>query len=145
MLESRNDARSGAEVTERTVKRLLCCGFRRTGKAMGQVYQCWWRKCREIKFFLPGSNISCSTFLYQFVTYLLTLPRIISSLTQFFNWNLFRGCSYQLYQHFSPMHSTCRTLLIFLVLIIVIVFGEEYNLCSSTLCIFSNFLLFNPS
>jgi hypothetical protein len=22
-------------------KRLLCCGFRRTGKAMGQVYQRW--------------------------------------------------------------------------------------------------------
>jgi hypothetical protein len=21
--------------------RLLCCGFRRTGKATGQVYQCW--------------------------------------------------------------------------------------------------------
>jgi hypothetical protein len=27
-----------AEVAETTVKRLLCCGFRRTGKAMGQVY-----------------------------------------------------------------------------------------------------------
>jgi hypothetical protein len=27
-------------------KRLLCCGFRRIGKAMGQVYQCWWRICR---------------------------------------------------------------------------------------------------
>jgi hypothetical protein len=25
------------EVAETTVKRLLCCGFRRTGKAMGQV------------------------------------------------------------------------------------------------------------
>jgi hypothetical protein len=23
-----------------TVKRLLCCGFRRPGKTMGQVYQC---------------------------------------------------------------------------------------------------------
>jgi transposase len=37
-----DDARSGAEVAETTDKRLLCCGFRRTGKAMGQVYQCWW-------------------------------------------------------------------------------------------------------
>jgi hypothetical protein len=36
-----DDARGGAEVAERTtVERLLCCGFRRTGKAMGQVYQC---------------------------------------------------------------------------------------------------------
>jgi hypothetical protein len=29
----------------------LCRGFRRTGKAMGQVYQCWWRMCREINVF----------------------------------------------------------------------------------------------
>jgi hypothetical protein len=43
-----DDARPRAEVAETTVKILLCCGFRRTGKAMGQVYQCWWRICREI-------------------------------------------------------------------------------------------------
>jgi hypothetical protein len=30
-------ARPRAEVAEKTVKRLLCCGFRRTGKAMGRV------------------------------------------------------------------------------------------------------------
>jgi hypothetical protein len=35
----------GAEVAETTVKRLPCCGFRRTGEAMGQVYQWWWRIC----------------------------------------------------------------------------------------------------
>jgi hypothetical protein len=28
------------EVAETTVKRLLCCGFRRTAKAIGQIYQC---------------------------------------------------------------------------------------------------------
>jgi hypothetical protein len=33
-----DDARHGAEVAETTVKR-LCCGFRRTGEAMRQVYQ----------------------------------------------------------------------------------------------------------
>jgi hypothetical protein len=38
-------------------KRLLCWGFRRTGKAMGQVYQCWWGICREIHVF--------STFEYH--------------------------------------------------------------------------------
>jgi hypothetical protein len=47
----------GTEVAETTVKRFLCCGFRRTAKTMGQVYQCWWRIC-------------------PFETYLLTLPRI---------------------------------------------------------------------
>jgi transposase len=36
-----DDARPGAEVSEKTVKRVLCCGFRRTDKAKGQVYQCW--------------------------------------------------------------------------------------------------------
>jgi transposase len=41
-------ARQGAEVAETKVKRLLRCGFRRTGKAMGQVYLCWWRVCREV-------------------------------------------------------------------------------------------------
>jgi hypothetical protein len=47
-----DDAEADAEVAETTVKRLLCCGFRRTGKAMGHVYQCWRRICREIIFFL---------------------------------------------------------------------------------------------
>jgi hypothetical protein len=41
-------ARPGAEVAETTITRLLVCGFRRTGKAMEQVYRCWWRICREI-------------------------------------------------------------------------------------------------
>jgi hypothetical protein len=39
-------------VAETTAKRLLCCGFLRTGKAIGQVYQCWWRICREINVLL---------------------------------------------------------------------------------------------
>jgi hypothetical protein len=42
----------GEEVAETTVKGLLCCGFRRIGKAMKHVYQCWWRICRHM--FLPG-------------------------------------------------------------------------------------------
>jgi hypothetical protein len=73
-LKVADDARPGAEVGDTTVKRLLCCRFRRTGKAMGQVYQCWWRICREINV-LPGSNITYF-FLYPFVSYLLTLPHI---------------------------------------------------------------------
>jgi hypothetical protein len=54
-------------VAETTVKRL-----RRTGKAMGQVYQCWWRICREIIIF---SRFEYHMFyvLYPFVAYLLTL------------------------------------------------------------------------
>jgi hypothetical protein len=46
-----DDARPGAEVSETTVERLLCCGFQRTGKAMGQAYQCLWRIRREINVF----------------------------------------------------------------------------------------------
>jgi hypothetical protein len=64
-----------AEVAETTVKRLLCCGFRRTGKAMGQVYQCWWRICREINVFFRF-EYPMFYVLYTFVTYLLTPPRI---------------------------------------------------------------------
>jgi hypothetical protein len=40
-LKITDDARRGAEVAETTVKRLLCCGFQHTGKAMEQVYRCW--------------------------------------------------------------------------------------------------------
>jgi hypothetical protein len=63
----------GAEVAETTVKRLLCCGFRCTGKAMGLVYQCRWRIWWEINVF---STFIYHMFyvLYSFVTYLLTLP-----------------------------------------------------------------------
>jgi hypothetical protein len=56
-----------AEVAETTDKRLLRCGFRRTGKAMGQVED----MSRNIFF-----QVRISLYiLYQFVTYLLTLPR----------------------------------------------------------------------
>jgi hypothetical protein len=41
---------------------------------MGQVYQCWWRICREIHFFTKFDYHKFYV-LYQFVTYLLTLPR----------------------------------------------------------------------
>jgi hypothetical protein len=66
----------GAQVTETTVKRLLCCGFRRNGKVMGQVYQCWWRICREINVFFFRLEYYMFYVLYPFVTYLLSLPRI---------------------------------------------------------------------
>jgi hypothetical protein len=68
-----HDARPGAEVAATTVKIFLCRGFRRAGKAMGQVCQCWWRIFREINGF---SRFKYHMFyvLYQFVTFLLTLP-----------------------------------------------------------------------
>jgi hypothetical protein len=40
-LKVADDAQPGAEVAETTVKRLLCCGFQHTNKAVGQVYHCW--------------------------------------------------------------------------------------------------------
>jgi hypothetical protein len=54
----------------------LCRVFRGTGKAKGQLYQCWWRICREINV---SSRFEYHMFyvLYPLVTYLLTLPRII--------------------------------------------------------------------
>jgi hypothetical protein len=62
-------------VTETTVDRLLCCGFRRTGKEMGQEYQCWWRICGEISVLFSRFEYHMFYVLYLFVTYLLTLPR----------------------------------------------------------------------
>jgi hypothetical protein len=46
-------------------QKTLCCGFRRTAKAMGQVYQCWWRICRELNAF-SSSNITCSMCYIHF-------------------------------------------------------------------------------
>jgi hypothetical protein len=54
-----DDVRPGAEVAETTV-----CGFRRTGKAMGQVYLIRWRICREINVF-PDSHVRCFTFYFH--------------------------------------------------------------------------------
>jgi hypothetical protein len=50
------------------------CGFRRSGKAMGHVYPCRWRICREITV---SSRFEYHIFyvLYPFVIHLLTLPR----------------------------------------------------------------------
>jgi hypothetical protein len=54
------------EVAETTVERLLCCGFPRTSKGMGQMYQCWWRMYREINVFFSGSIITNLTFYIHF-------------------------------------------------------------------------------
>jgi hypothetical protein len=54
-------------------KRLLCCGFRRTGKAMGQVYQCWWGICREINVFLQVRMLHIMV-LWRYVTHSRQLP-----------------------------------------------------------------------
>jgi hypothetical protein len=67
----------GAEVAETTIQRLLCCGFRRTGKATGQVYQCWWRICRERNVFFHSFKYHTFYVSYPFVAYLLTLPRML--------------------------------------------------------------------
>jgi hypothetical protein len=63
---------AGAEVTETTGKILLCCGFKRVGKMMGQVYQCWWRISREISVF---PRIEYQIFYVLYPSYILTLLR----------------------------------------------------------------------
>jgi hypothetical protein len=50
------------------------CGFRRASKAMGHLYQCWWRICREINV-VPSSENHIFYVVYPFVTYLRTLRR----------------------------------------------------------------------
>jgi hypothetical protein len=63
----------GAEMAEETVKRLICCGFWSTGKAIGQVYQCQWRICCETNVF-SRSKYDVFYVLYPFVTHLPTVP-----------------------------------------------------------------------
>jgi hypothetical protein len=46
-----------------------------TGKAMGQVYQCLWKICREINVF-SRFEYHMSYVLHPSATYLLTFPRI---------------------------------------------------------------------
>jgi hypothetical protein len=59
-------------------QKLLCCGFRRTGKTMGQMYQCWRRIWWEINVFIRF-EYHMFYVLYPFVTCLLTLPRILKT------------------------------------------------------------------
>jgi hypothetical protein len=54
---------------------------------MGQVYQCWWRICRDINVFYPCSNITC--VLYPFVTYLLTLHCRTLYSVQWYFWLMY--------------------------------------------------------
>jgi hypothetical protein len=59
-----DDARSGAEVSETTVERLV-----------GQVYQCWWRICGAIFLFFIF-EYHMFNVLYPFVTYIQTPSQI---------------------------------------------------------------------
>jgi hypothetical protein len=47
----------GEEVAETTVRRRVCCGFRRTGKAMCQM-----EDMSRNKYFYPGSYVTCFMF-----------------------------------------------------------------------------------
>jgi hypothetical protein len=49
------------KVAETTIEGLLSFGFQRTGKGLGQVYQCWWRIYVELIAF-PSSNITYFMF-----------------------------------------------------------------------------------
>jgi hypothetical protein len=80
-----------AEVAETTAKRLLCCGFRRTAKAMRQLYQCWWRICREINVF--------STFWTSHVLRFISICDLCTDsplYTDFINGRYFIFCSLSL-------------------------------------------------
>jgi hypothetical protein len=64
-----DDARPDGPVktaAQTTVKRLLCCGFRHTGKVIRKVYQGWWRTFREINVLFPVSDIICFAFYIKF-------------------------------------------------------------------------------
>jgi hypothetical protein len=108
--ESRNSFKGLREVRKwlrQQVKRLLCCGVWRIGKAMEQVYQCSWRTCREINAF---SSFEYQTFyvLSPCVTHLLT---VICIVTDFIKASLVNG-SVNMFQH--TCHATIRWKCLFL-------------------------------
>jgi hypothetical protein len=82
--------------------RLLCCGSRRTGKAMGQVYQCGWRIYREINVF-PGSNITCFTFYIH--VWPIYWPFLMHAYTEW-DYNHWSQCSKSRRQQLHTLQST---------------------------------------
>jgi hypothetical protein len=85
-----------AEVAETTVKTLLCCGFRRTGKAM-LVEDMSRNKC--------FSQVQISHVLHPFETSLLTLPRINDTAYDWLSYSWEMGLTSA-----STYHSiACRT------------------------------------
>jgi hypothetical protein len=74
---------------ETTVKRLLCCGFRRTGKATGQMYQCW-QICREINVFpqLQISHVLRFISICDLLTYSSPQKRCIWTVKTLIHWRL---------------------------------------------------------
>jgi hypothetical protein len=81
-----DNARLGAELAETTVKRLLCCRFRRTSKVMRQVYKCWWRIWGEINVFFRF-EYHMFYVLYRSVTYVLTVPHISETSAPFHSFH----------------------------------------------------------
>jgi hypothetical protein len=81
--QGRRGWNGAAEVAETTVTRLPCCGFRRTDKAIGQVYQCLWRVCREINAFL---QVRISHVLH-FISIWDLFTDFPSHLNYAFKWN----------------------------------------------------------
>jgi hypothetical protein len=73
----RNDWNGGAEVAETRSKDFYAASFDALVKRLDKMYQCWWKICRKI--FFSKFEYHMFYFLYQFVTYLLTLPCITSS------------------------------------------------------------------
>jgi hypothetical protein len=72
-LEVADDARPVAEVAETTVKRLLCCGFRHTGRdgTSGSTHV----DDMSRNIFSPRFEYHMFYVLYPFVAHLLNLPR----------------------------------------------------------------------
>jgi hypothetical protein len=62
-------------VAETTDKNFCAAGFDALVKQWNKyIYQCWWRICREINV-LARFEYHIFYVLYQFVPYLLTVPR----------------------------------------------------------------------
>jgi hypothetical protein len=62
-------------------KRLLCCGFWRTGNAIRQVYQCSWRICRKINIFFQVQISRFTFYIHLSPSYWLSIVVLVSAST----------------------------------------------------------------
>jgi hypothetical protein len=89
----------GGEMAETTVKRLVGCGFRRTGKD-----QCWRRRCRKMNvFFPPGSDITCFFTFYSRLWLIFWHSLVLSVFFRFSDLNCMHISSHDCVLHFAPI------------------------------------------
>jgi hypothetical protein len=102
-----SQGRSKVADDETEVQKWLRECVSRTGKTMVQVYQCWWRICREINVF---SRFEYHMFyvLYSFVSYLLSPLRMCTVLSRMQRLVMLKQVVYTVTTSFQNCNIACE-------------------------------------